>query len=378
MRILVNASTCVVGGGVQVASCFINYLSSQKRDLTNDWFFALSQQVANECDEDFLRKLRGENRLFISSVSPGSLIKGRVTRIALAKACYTHKCESVFTIFGPSYVNFNVPENMGFADAFAFSPTVQAYKWHPISSRILGRLTKSLKLRFAAGARRYWVEAQFAKEALVQALSIDEERITVIPNCVNTRISAHLSPCKAPAMPTFFFLAAGYWHKNHMMIPAVLRTLCSLRPGIRLSIVTTLPQFGPLWHKFSAELKRMGVANMVQNVGPLKLSQVAEKLCSSTAVMQISLLETFSSTYLEAMASEVPLLVSDRPFARDICGSAAVYANPLDALDIANKMLSLVDNPDLRHRLAVEGRTQISKFPSAEVKNEKLYEFCTQ
>lgn len=378
MRIFVNASTCVVGGGVQVAACFVNHLSVHHHKSSMSWFFALSEQVAQECDVTFLNELRANNRIVITTSSPGSLIKGRNTRVALSNASKVSGCDRVFSIFGPSYVKFHVPEYMGFADAFAFSPTDEAYKWHPWTSRVSGKVLKAIKMRFASGAQRYWVEAPFAKVALARSLGIPEVNVSVIPNSVNTRISKNHVTHHEPEIPTFFFLAAAYWHKNHMVLPEVLHAARAMRPGINLRIITTIPCDSSLWIKLSAKLRRMGIADMIINAGPLQLKQVAEQLGRSTAVMQISLLETFSSTYLEAMSCGVPLLVSDRVYARDVCGDAALYANPHDPSDIARKMIRLMDDSVLRSQLAYEGRLQISKFPDAETKNERLLEFCTQ
>lgn len=378
MPVFVNASTCVAGGGVQVASGFLNHLASFHHGVSKTWFFALSDQVVRECDTNFLDELRANGRLITTSASPGSPIGGYASRRALAHACHSSGCDRVFTVLGPSYVNFRLPEYMGFADAFAFSPTDEAYTWHPLIHRIFGRLSKAAKMFFASGAKRYWVESPYAKPVLARALGIPDDHVAVIPNCVNSRITGKLLPHQDPDIPTFFFLAAAYWHKNHLILPGALRELCVMRPGINLRVITTLPPASPILFKLAAEMERAGVSRMWLNVGPLRLDQVAEQLSRSTVVMQVSLLEVFSSTYLEAMESDAPLLVSDRAFARDVCGDAALYVNPHEPADIAGKMIKLIDDSNLRRQLASNGRVQLSKFPNAESKNEKLYEFCTQ
>jgi hypothetical protein len=45
---------------------------------------------------------------------------------------------------------------------------------------------------------------------------------------------------------------------------------------------------------------------------------------------------------MEAWKANVPLLVSDRDFAREICGDSAVYCEPHDVDDIAVQMLAFV------------------------------------
>jgi glycosyltransferase involved in cell wall biosynthesis len=55
-----------------------------------------------------------------------------------------------------------------------------------------------------------------------------------------------------------------------------------------------------------------------------------------------SLYEGFGTTVLEAMASKTPILVSDLPTLREIAGKNAVYCNPIDVFDMANKMKYMV------------------------------------
>jgi glycosyltransferase involved in cell wall biosynthesis len=54
-----------------------------------------------------------------------------------------------------------------------------------------------------------------------------------------------------------------------------------------------------------------------------------------------SLVESFGHPLVEAMASKLPILASDIPVCREICGEAALYFNPFDAQDLADKMLRL-------------------------------------
>lgn len=378
MKVLVNASTCVIGGGIQVASGLINHIERYERRTSSDWCFALSTEVARECDPAFLSELREEGRLVITRRSPGSPLGGRTTRRALEKMCRLSSCERVFTVFGPSYVNFPVPEYMGFADAFAYASTPEAYTWHPFAARVVGRLKKRLKIRSVSKATRYWVEAAHAKTELARALGVEDSRIEVIPNCVNSRIVANLVPHRDPTHPTFLFLAAAYWHKNHMILPDVLRRVRSAKSGNRLTVVTTLHPESPQWLRLSAALAQAGVSDMVDNKGPLAIDSVAAQLGSCTAVLQLSLLETFSSTYVEAMAAGVPLLVSDRSFAHDVCANAALYVEPLDPVAIANQLLRLAEDPTLRENLVARGKARLADFPDAETKNRRLIDFCTQ
>jgi glycosyltransferase involved in cell wall biosynthesis len=75
-----------------------------------------------------------------------------------------------------------------------------------------------------------------------------------------------------------------------------------------------------------------------------------------------TLLEVFSTTYLEAMFMKVPILSSDMEFARDICGNAAIFCNPTDVEEYAKNILILYNDPTLRKNLIQKGEQNLKRF----------------
>lgn len=69
-----------------------------------------------------------------------------------------------------------------------------------------------------------------------------------------------------------------------------------------------------------------------------------------------SLAESFGHPLVEAMATGLPIIASDIPIHREMCGEAAVYFQPLDEIDLAAKTRMLRDDPELRARLGRAGR----------------------
>jgi glycosyltransferase involved in cell wall biosynthesis len=75
-----------------------------------------------------------------------------------------------------------------------------------------------------------------------------------------------------------------------------------------------------------------------------------------------SLYEGFGLPILEAMACGVPVVTSDRGAMREVAGSAALLADPLDPEAIAAQMARLVEEPGLAERLAALGRERAALF----------------
>jgi glycosyltransferase involved in cell wall biosynthesis len=63
----------------------------------------------------------------------------------------------------------------------------------------------------------------------------------------------------------------------------------------------------------------------------------------------------------EYMALELPVVLFDLKEGRNIAGPAALYAQPNDPIDFAEKMTRLLDNRDLRQQLGARGRKRIEE-----------------
>jgi len=75
-----------------------------------------------------------------------------------------------------------------------------------------------------------------------------------------------------------------------------------------------------------------------------------------------SLYEGFGMPPLEAMACGCSCLVSNTSSLPEVCGDAALFCDPYDILDIADKMRRLLEDSESRKQLTKQGYSQINKF----------------
>jgi glycosyltransferase involved in cell wall biosynthesis len=83
-----------------------------------------------------------------------------------------------------------------------------------------------------------------------------------------------------------------------------------------------------------------------------------------------SFYESFGLCPLEAMANGCPVVVSNIPALREICGDAALYCDPSDPTDIASKMRLLIQDPGLRDEFRKRGFARSASFSWARCAKE--------
>jgi glycosyltransferase involved in cell wall biosynthesis len=100
------------------------------------------------------------------------------------------------------------------------------------------------------------------------------------------------------------------------------------------------------------------------NIGPVPPASLPEAYRSADALLLPTLLESFTRTYAEAMHFELPILTSNRDFARCICQDAALYFDPLDANSVARAMFRMMEDAALRRRLTQNGKRRRGQIPT--------------
>lgn len=75
-----------------------------------------------------------------------------------------------------------------------------------------------------------------------------------------------------------------------------------------------------------------------------------------------SIFETFGHPYVEAMGCGTPVVASDIPVAREICGSAAEFFPTTDATSLESLMRTLIKDEERRSRMVAGGRRRAQDF----------------
>lgn len=166
---------------------------------------------------------------------------------------------------------------------------------------------------------------------------------------------------KAKKVFRFVYVTANYPHKNILTIIKAFKLLAREYNNIELSITISLDEFKRSYKK-DVDIKESYFTNKISFLGWLDRNELVDLYLNSDVALVPSLFESFSGSYIEAMYYELPLIVSDLDFAREICGKAAIYVAPTDEKGWYLSMKKLILDNNLREELKNNGKEQSKKI----------------
>lgn len=360
MKVLLNATTLVRGGAVQVAVATIR--EALRDTAASRWEFAVSAIVYEN-----LQRLEDVpvHRFHVFASSPA---RSSSERIRLRKLERVVAPDAVFTVFGPAYARFLAPHLLGCAMPWVTHPTRLAMQTIPTALGRLGRCFRSWYAGYWLRQADAWVtESQTSRLGMQARLGIPAASIGVV---ANTCAQHYLEQPSAASIPgandplRMLCFSASYPHKCLDLIPDVAKILSKRWPDRSFEFVLTLPTNDSAWDRIHRRCQEFGVARHVRNIGTVSVVDGPALYRSCHLSFLPTVLETFSATYPESMAMGLPIVTSNLDFARDICGSSAIYFAPRNAMAAADAIGDLLRNPRRWQQLIDSGRQQLSSFPT--------------
>lgn len=233
----------------------------------------------------------------------------------------------------------------------------------PFIPEALGRLPWRGRLRMAAfkvalrrscrAAAVVFVQTPTMRASVATQLRIPERRILVIeptPDAVEPSNGApELEVMRAvPPDRRLLYVGNDSPYKNLEVLPRALRLLRARLGDVRLFV--TLPR----GHLLARE---PGIVPL----GYLSEDVLAEAFELATVLVLPSLAETVGLPMVEAMTAGVPVVAADRPYAHDVCGSAARFFDPLAPADLARALEEVASCAELRASLAQDGTNVVAR-----------------
>ena len=216
--------------------------------------------------------------------------------------------------------------------------------------RLLGRML--------ARTSQLGTVSNFSRKELSEVLHVPSDAIAIIPNGYD-HIQALLPDDavidRLQLRGRRYFIFVGSTTPNKNLARAIQAFAALGRSDVSFVIVGSSEK----------NVYRGGIAEKPANVlspGRLTDEEIAALYRGATALVFPSLYEGFGIPPLEAMTMGCPVLAASIPPVEEVCGPAALYFDPLNVSDMANKMKEILESEELRVSLIAKGMERLALF----------------
>jgi len=193
--------------------------------------------------------------------------------------------------------------------------------------------------------------------------------VSVVPKAVvGAGCSTHSNPSPRIAgllarnakAARLLYVATAVPHKNHKLLALVMHGF--RRRGLPVTLILTIGAEQWARHGGPDAASLVGSGHVIP-LGWVDKDELQGLYQASDASVMPSLMESLSSTHIEAMQWRCPQITSDLPFAHDLCGDAALYAPASDPAAWCGQIERLLGDAELRRQLVSRGLERIKDFP---------------
>ncbi len=216
-------------------------------------------------------------------------------------------------------------------------------------------------------ARRVIAVSQATADDVTRLLGVPPERIDVIPHGVDHQRFRPLPPeqvqafRQAQGLPPRFILFVGTLEPRKNL-PRLIEAFARVRAQ---DTQTKLVIAGGQGWYFKEIFERVQALNLAQAVlFPGFVPPEALALWYNSAVIFVypSTYEGFGLPLLEAMACGTPVVAANASCLPEVVGNAGLLASPDDPADLAQALLSLLNDPQRRADLAARGQARAQTY----------------
>ncbi|MCE4566484.1 glycosyltransferase [Maribellus sp. CM-23] len=366
MKLLINTSNLKKGGALQVAHSFLTEI----KENTEHFFHvvlstALSEQInTQEFSPNFT--------FYNYAIDLGIL------NITIGKDSFLDSLENkikpdkVFSVFGPTYWKPKTTHIAGYAKPQYIYKNSPFFDILSTKEKFKLKISEIIHLHNFKRFCDILITETHDVTSSLQKIFGNKKQIYTVTNFYNQIFDTPHLWSKEIQLPDFdgyslLTIASNYPHKNLNIIPKVVKHLMHKEPEMKFRFILTIDK---------SELNEQNpeVLNHIVFLGKVNIYQCPNLYKQVDFMFLPTLLECFSASYPEAMRMEKPILTSNLSFAQGLCGGAAVYFNPLNPEDIANKISELINNKDKQKEIIKNGVKQLRNFDTASERARKYIE----
>lgn len=166
-------------------------------------------------------------------------------------------------------------------------------------------------------------------------------------------------------------------------LSVLLAALSLVRRSVRAHLVV-IGQGGDMENLYKTKAQEVGVRHVTHFAGTVSEQELPKyyQQCDLLVLPSISGSEAYGIVFLEAFACAKPAIASNLPGVRTVVkdGRFGLLAEPGDAVDVAEKIIAILENPEMSHRfgtVAAEWVRENAVWQKVSEQVKKVYENCS-
>jgi len=375
MKLIINAAGTCATGPTQVVISFLHECIAYKN---NEYHVFLSKTVSKEINQSNYPP----NFIFYEMLwhpMHDGILHSFLSRRLLKNLAIIIKPDVVFSVFGPSYWIPECPHLQGYAQPHYVYPDSPFFQHLTLYKRIKWAFIRYIHIKAFKKCGKYFVcETSDISNRVSVLFDIPNSYVFTVTNTCSSVYydrSNHrdiLLPEKQSNEFRLLSLCSYMSHKNLKIINSLVPVLKNTLPDLKILFLLTIDEDN-YNQSFTLEAKKS-----IINLGRVSVGKCPQLYSECDALFLPTLLECFSANYPEAMIMRKPILTSDLPFAKAVCGDAALYFDPLNPEDIAIKIAMIINDKLLREDLIKKGENKVKEFDSPSTRAIKYLNICEE
>jgi glycosyltransferase involved in cell wall biosynthesis len=287
----------------------------------------------------------------------------RLPRLALARRADMVVSLMVFGMFWPTIPQISFQRNSQFyCDAF-LSQLGGAAAWDMILRRTMAYWTMCASRVIVTPAaamrdmiRRYHPDLPIER---FRVLPHGFDRAQLICQSLPEAISQQLT--LAQGRPVILYVSHLEPHKGMDVVIRAMRELKRQEQRACLCLTMDRRDWPEGYDRVMSQVRDWGLAEDVFNLGRVPEGALDELYQRADVFLFPSLCEAFGFPMVEALGYGLPIVAADTPINRELCGEAALYYAPQDAIAAARQLQVLLDSPERRRQASAASELQFPR-----------------
>ena len=290
---------------------------------------------------------------------------------SVKRALKKHKIDLFFSPDGYLSLKTNIPQINTIHD-INFEHNPEDLTW--ISQKYYRRFFP----KFAKKAQHILTVSDYSKQDIVKMYGISPDKITAIWNGasaifkpISTEEKIAVRKKYSAGKNYFLFVGALSPRKNVKRLVEAFALFKKNNPENDTQLVIVGEE---LWSNANNGISIDDrIKEQIHFTGHIPLQQLAKIMASATLFTYVPYFEGFGIPLVEAMKCGTPILSGNLTSLPEVSGDAAIYCDPFNTVEIAQRMTELSGNSTLLEELSVKGLERSALF-SWDTTAEKVWE----